>query len=298
MDFILAPLLFQMSNERSIAIFGPGLLDGSLALAVRRMMPQCEVRIWARRSDAVDDIHRRGIADVASTNAELVAEGASLIILATPIVVMESVSLALAGRLAADAVVTDVGSVKVPVVNLLQPLFASSGHGFVGSHPMAGSEKAGIEAARHDLFDGAACIVTPTDQTHAAALDRVSRFWVQLGCRILTMPPGEHDRKIARISHLPHAMAAAVSLAALQQDETAAPCSGNGIRDSTRVAGGDPDLWTGILLENRLEVMAALEDTMAQTKDLLAIISRQDKEALRRFLAEAQRLRALVPPGA
>lgn len=287
-----------MSNERSIAILGPGLLGGSLALAVRRVMPQCEIRIWGRREQAVQDILDRGLADFASTNAALVAEGASLVILATPVLVMEAMSMALVGRLASDAVVTDVGSVKRSVVSVLEPLFTSGGHSFVGSHPMAGSDKAGIAAARHDLFQGAACILTPTTDTASMALDRVRQFWETLGCRLLTMSPEEHDRKIARISHLPHAVAAAVVLAALGKDHSAVQCSGNGFRDSTRVAGGDPDLWTGILLENRHEVVPALEDVVARTKELLAIISGQDNEALRRFLAEAQQLRALVPPGA
>jgi prephenate dehydrogenase len=246
----------------------------------------------------VQDIQRRGLAHFASTDPAVVADGASFVVLATPVTVMESVSSAIVGRLSPDAVVTDVGSVKQSVVNLLEPLFASRGHSFVGSHPMAGSDKAGIEAARHDLFKGASCIVTPTPQTSEASVSRAIQFWQTLGCRLLTMPPDEHDRKVARISHLPHAMAAAVVLAALRRDESAAQCTGNGFRDSTRVAGGDPALWTGILLENRSEVVSALEDVAAQTKELLAIISRQDNEALRRFLAEAQRLRALVPPGA
>lgn len=287
-----------MSNERSIAIFGPGLLGGSLALAVRAVMPQCEIRIWGRREEAMTIIRERGLADFTSTDARLVAAGASLVVLATPVTVMESVSRLIIDRLAPDAVVTDVGSVKQSVVGALEPLFELARRSFVGSHPMAGSDKAGIEAARVDLFKGAACIVTPTAQTSLVDVDRVKCFWEALGCRLLTMSPDEHDRKIARISHLPHAVAAAVVLAGLGKDPSAAHCSGNGFRDSTRVAGGDPDLWTGILLENRSEVVTALEDVVAQTKELLAIISRQDNEALRRFLAEAQKLRALVPPGA
>jgi prephenate dehydrogenase len=284
-----------MSHERSIAILGPGLLGGSLALAIRRVMPQCEIRIWGRREEAVADVKLRGIADFASSDAREVAHGASLVILATPILVMEQISIGLTGRLAPDAVVTDVGSVKQPVVRLLEPLFSSAQRHFIGSHPMAGSERAGIEAARANLFQGAACIVTPTDQTDPAALQRVLTFWSTLGCHTHTMSPAEHDRKIARISHLPHAVAAAVTLAALSDDPSAASCTGNGFRDSTRIAGGDPELWTGILLENRTEVMAALEDAASRTKELLEIVRRQDHEELRRFLAEAQQLRARVP---
>ena len=277
--------------ERSIAIFGPGLLGGSLALAVKQCWPQVQVRLWGRRKEAVQLVLKRGIADMASTDAAEVAQSASLVILATPVVVMEQVSLALQSRLAPDAVVTDVGSVKGSVVSVLEPLFASAGVSFVGSHPMAGSEATGIDAARADLFAGATCILTPTLQTQPAALARVQAFWSALGCRLLSMNVQEHDRKVARISHLPHAAAFALVRAALQADPTAAECAGNGFRDTTRIAGSDPDLWSGILLENQSEVVAALQDAVTDLQDLLAIVRGSDKEHLRHYIAKAQELK-------
>jgi len=277
--------------ERSIAIFGPGLLGGSLALAVKQCWPQVQVRLWGRRKEAVQLVLQRGIADMASTDAAEVAQSASLVILATPVVVMEQVSLALQSRLTSDAVVTDVGSVKGSVVSVLEPLFASAGVPFVGSHPMAGSEATGIDAARADLFAGATCILTPTAQTQPAALFRVQAFWSALGCRLLSMNVQEHDRKVARISHLPHAAAFALVRAALQADPTAAECAGNGFRDTTRIAGSDPDLWSGILLENQSEVVAALQDAVTDLQDLLAIVRGSDKEHLRQYIAKAQELK-------
>jgi prephenate dehydrogenase len=126
----------------------------------------------------------------------------------------------------------------------------------------------------------------------------VQAFWTQLYCRVLTLSPEEHDRKIARISHLPHAIASMLTLAALRRDPTAAQCTGNGFRDSTRIAAGDPDLWTGILTENRGELLAGLEDAAALTQELLAIVRSHDNESLRHFLTEAQQLRSSVPSGA
>ena len=287
-----------MPHERSIAILGPGLLGGSLALAIRQAMPKTEIRLWGRRVEAINEVRRRGIGDFASIDAGEVVKGASLVVLATPITVMEPLSQSIANSLSPDAVVTDVGSVKACVVQALEPIFAQAGIAFVGSHPMAGSERAGIEAARVDLFVGANCIVTPTDKTEEAVLERVQDFWRQLSCRVLTMNAAEHDRKIARISHLPHAIASMLTLAALRRDPSAVQCTGNGFRDSTRIAAGDADLWAGILLENQQEILAGLEDAVALTQDLLAIIRSKDNERLRRFLAEAQELRASVPPGA
>jgi len=280
-----------MPPERSIAILGPGLLGGSLALAVKQAWPSLEVRMWGRRAEAVAEVLRLGIADFASTDAGAVVQNASLVVLATPVVVMEQVSVALQGRLAPDAVLTDVGSVKRSVVKVLEPLFASAGIPFVGSHPMAGSEQTGISAARADLFLGATCILTPTVQTQPAALARVQAFWSALGCRLLSMTVDEHDRKVARISHLPHAVAFALVRAALQDDPNAAECAGNGFRDTTRIAGSDPDLWSGILLENQAEVVAALQDAVTDLQDLLAIVRGADKEQLRHYIATAQELK-------
>lgn len=280
-----------MPPERSIAILGPGLLGGSLALAIKQAWTDLEVRMWGRRAEAVAEVLRLGIADFASTDAGVVVQNASLVVLATPVVVMEQVSIALKGSLASDAVVTDVGSVKGSVVSVLEPLFASAGVPFVGSHPMAGSEQTGIAAARADLFAGATCILTPTPQTQPAALARVQAFWAALGCRLLSMNLQEHDRKVARISHLPHAAAFALVRAALQSDPTAAECAGNGFRDTTRIAGSDPDLWSGILLENQAEVVAALQDAVTDLQDLLAIVRGADKEQLRHYIAQAQELK-------
>ncbi len=285
----------SIPSEAVVAILGPGLLGGSLALALRKHRTATQVRVWGRRAESLDEVLQSGAADFASTDAAEVVSGASFVVLATPIVVMEEVSRAIQGALSSGAVVTDVGSVKAEVVALLEPLFASAGATFIGSHPMAGSEKTGFAAAREDLFEGARCIVTPTGSSTPEAIARVQQFWVSLGGQTKTMSPAEHDRKIARISHLPHAVAAAVVRAALGADATAGECSGPGFRDATRIAAGDPDLWTGILLANQAEVLPSLNDVAGEIRDLVEILQRLDEEALRRFLASAQILRQQLP---
>lgn len=282
-----------------VAIFGPGLLGGSLALAVRRRMPGAEVRIWCRREEAAADVRERGIASMASTSVRDVAGGAAFIILCTPVGVMPALARQVAAcELVRNCVVTDVGSVKGSIVAALEPVFANTGAVFVGSHPMAGSEKTGIDAAREDLFEGAACIVTPPSAGEAAALARVRVFWSALGCRVLEMSATEHDRKVARISHLPHVMAAITTLASLRPDADALKCAAGGFRDTTRVAGGDPAMWAGILSENRSEVLAALRDAAGATRELLEIVEGLNEEKLRLFLAEAKNLRDRLGPGA
>lgn len=283
-----------MTEEKTIAIYGPGLLGGSLALAVQERFPHTRLRLWARREAAEAGIRARGIQADFFTDAVQAAAGASLIILCTPVETMEGLARQiLQADLTSDCLITDVGSVKGSVVAALEPVLGTR---FIGSHPMAGSEKTGIEVARADLFVNAACLLTPCPaSSDPARLQRLRTFWDALGCRLLEMTPFEHDEKVARISHLPHMMAVVTTLAALRTDPSAVACAANGFRDTTRVAGGDPGLWTGIALENRTALLAQLRTASDTLTELLEILDKPDEEELRRFLAEAQSLRRTVP---
>jgi prephenate dehydrogenase len=279
-----------MPPERLITIYGPGLLGGSLALAIQQRFPGVKLRLWARRPEAETGIRARGIDAEFFTDASAAAVGASLIILCTPVETMAALARQIAlSELADDCLITDVGSVKGKVVSEMEPLLGSR---FIGSHPMAGSEKTGIEVARANLFEKAACLLTPRPGVDSA---RLRDFWESLGCRVLEMTPEEHDVKVARISHLPHMMAAITTLAALRTDPSAITCIAGGFRDTTRVASGDPGLWTGIALGNRAALTSQLREAAATLTELLEILDMPDEEALRRFLAEAKALRDTVP---
>ncbi|WP_051946406.1 prephenate dehydrogenase/arogenate dehydrogenase family protein [Verrucomicrobium sp. BvORR106] len=277
-----------------IAILGPGLLGGSMLMALRASLPGVHLRAWARRPEAAAVLMERGFADLASSRLEEILPGVGLVVLCTPVETMPALAaelVTLQSLVAPGCVVTDVGSVKTTVVTALEDAFARSTYRFVGSHPMAGSERAGLEAARVELFQRAACLITPTLFTEDTALATIRAFWALLGCRVLEMSPEEHDRKVARISHLPHVAAAVTALAALHEDPSAAACAGNGFRDTTRVAAGDPALWTGILLENRDEVRASILAARDLYNELLAILDNVDDRALRHFLQNAKTLR-------
>lgn len=279
-------------HETCLAILGPGLLGGSVALAARRCWPELKIHLWARRAKAVAQVRAMGLADVVSTDLSQVVAGASLIVLATPIEVMPDLAEQMVELpLEAGAVVTDVGSVKGFVVERLEPIFRGRAAAFVGSHPMAGSERAGIEAAREDLFEKAACLVTPTAATHPAAVERVRKFWQGLGCRVMEMTPQQHDREVARVSHLPHLLAAVTTKAGVAKDPGVLRCAGNGFRDTTRVAAGDPGLWTGIVMQNRDEILAAVRDAVGEMGELLEMLQTLDEDKLRQWFAEAKSLR-------
>lgn len=255
---------------KTVAILGPGLLGGSIALALRRR-PGVRVAMWARRPEAVDELRARECCDLATDRIEEAVADADLVVLATPIGVMPALAERIVPHLAPFAIVTDVGSVKGPVVAALEPIFQGRAR-FVGSHPMAGSEKTGMSAARADLFAGAACIVTPGGRTDAGAAAAVSDFWKSLGGRVHTLSPAAHDEATAWISHLPHLLAATLIEAVAAHAPGAFPIAGPGFRDTTRVAGGHPEMWTEILGANAGAVRKSLDALIEKLRDAARLL--------------------------
>lgn len=257
-------------------------------------MPGVALRVWTRRESAFPELLGLGFApEELTTSLEGIVRDAGLIVLATPVGIMPGLARKLmeAGLgQAGAALVTDVGSVKVEVDRSVGACLREQGIAFIGSHPMAGSEKAGLSHARADLFAGAKCIV----MDGAEHLDRRAKliaFWEALGAAVTVMSAAEHDRVVALISHLPHAAAAAVALAALERAPEVGKLCGGGLRDTTRVASGPPDMWAEILIENRIQVEAGLHDLQARLSDLLALLGNRDKEGLVTYLTRAKELR-------
>ena len=271
----------------SIALFGPGLIGGSIALALRSSSPETSVTIWGRNPSQLEEITRRGLADAVHTDPVAAVQNADLIILCTPVGVMTELAKMIAPHLKPHALVTDAGSVKACVVEKLTPILGAR---FIGGHPMAGSERSGLAAARANLFEGAPCILTPLPTTPVPTLDAVRHFWESLGAQVTTMSPEAHDRLVARISHLPHAIAfALVNLVA------STLLAGGSFRDGTRVAASDPDLWTGILSENRVEVVAALREMSGLLDSLAGNLEKHDSAEILAFLKSAREHRSNLP---
>jgi prephenate dehydrogenase len=231
-----------------------------------------------------------GAIDESAPSAAAAVEGADLIVLCTPVGLFEPLLREIANSLAPRAIVTDVGSTKRSVVQLAESALPEIAH-FVGSHPMAGSEKRGVEYARTDLFQGATCVLTPTARTDPFALEAVDAFWQRLGMKTQRMTPEEHDRRICDISHLPHAVAAA--LIAMQGDESL-PLAGKGFLDTTRIAGGDGALWRDIFQDNRDNVAASIERFSAQLKQLIDLLDPAKADELAKWLDQAAERRAKV----
>jgi prephenate dehydrogenase len=279
----------------NITILGGGLLGGSLALALGSLVPPPRVRLWTRKIATANTARELGIHEATCELQQAVA-GADLLVLAVPVGAMAAlVAQALTAGLPAGCLVTDVGSVKRPPHQTISPVLAGHPVDFIGSHPMAGSERVGISAANARLFDRAACLLTNDNHAPTALTEALERFWQSVGCRTTWLSAAEHDALVARISHLPHIIAATAARICLK-NPLDGHFGGGGLRDTTRVSSGNPDMWAEILVENREALLGPLRETIADLGAVLAHLEHSDQEPVRQWLDIAKHQRDLLHP--
>lgn len=275
---------------KKITIVGVGLLGGSLGLAIRKRRLATQVAGYVRRVASLKECERVGAADFVTTDLLAAVWDADLVILCTPLAQMLPLVKQMLPALKRGAIVTDVGSVKGSVVKDVCGLIRKAGAHFVGSHPMAGSEKTGVSAAHAELFTGAFCVVTPTKRTNRAALRKVIAFWKSLDCRMLQIAPAPHDALVARTSHMPQLVAATLANLVLDHKaprEQASLCAG-GFRDTTRIASGSPEMWRDIAVANHKEVDKALGRLVRELRTLQSWVRGGNSAEIHRFLTAAK----------
>ena len=279
---------------RRLAVIGVGLLGGSVAKAARAQGIAREVigigRDVGRLQAAMDD----GAIDRATSDLAEGVRDADFVLLAVPVRTIEDLLSRAWNAIPADAIVTDVGSSKAAIVRRAEALARRRPLAFVGSHPMAGSEKSGYGVARADLFQGALVVVTPTEACQPGAVKSVTAFWEHLGARVTTLDPEAHDVAVAAISHLPHLVACALVHAVSREAPGALPIAARGFRDTTRIAAGDPTMWQEIFLANRAPLAKALGAFRRALADLERLVERGDAEALEAALARIKAAREAV----
>jgi prephenate dehydrogenase len=250
-----------------ITVVGTGLIGGSIGLAARRRLGARVRGVGPEAARAVD----RGAADDAPASLPEALEGAEAAFVAVPVGALAETVDAVLAAAPAGCVVTDVGSTKRAVV---------AGRGderFVGGHPLAGAEVAGVDHAREDLFEGATWYLTPTPGTSGVLLERLHRMITGLGARPAIIDAETHDDLMAAVSHLPHVVAnVLVGEAARALGEERVPATGASFRDATRVAGAHPALWQDIYLANRDALAAAIDAAVARLSDVRDALARGD----------------------
>lgn len=278
---------------RRVVIVGPGLMGGSLGLALRARRLALHVVGVARRSETLQTALQVGAVDEGTHDLAQAVRESDLLVIATPVSAILPVLLEAVPHLSAECLVTDMGSVKSPVVRRAEEVLPEWVR-FVGGHPMCGSEEAGPAAARNDLYDGAVWAVTPTDRTRTEDTERLCGLINAVGAVPLVLSPEEHDAAVAASSHLPHVAACALALAVGRSAglNQAIPvlCAG-GFRDTTRVASGSAEVWRDILLANAEGVLQQLDAFSRSVDDLRTAIEAGDAERLTELLSEAARAR-------
>jgi prephenate dehydrogenase len=260
-----------------VAVLGVGLIGGSIGLAARERLDS-EVVGWGPNRATVDLALELGAIDRAAASVEEACAAVDVVFCASPVSVLPELARTALGASGPETVVTDAGSTKRELVAAL-----GADERFIGGHPLAGAETAGVASARADLFEGARWYLTPTEASNGILYDRLQRAVAGLGARPQAIDAEAHDRLMATVSHLPHVLANVISAQAaaeLTRDSERLPEVGPSFRDATRVAGSNPSIWGDIFAANREAITAAIDDAIARLTEARELIRSGEPQAV------------------
>ena len=278
---------------KRLCLIGVGLIGGSLARALREAGAVGEIVGCARHQESLDTALELGVIDRAESDPAEAVRGADMVVLAVPVGETVAVLDRIHDRLADDAILTDVGSTKGSVVEAAQRVFGELPARFVPAHPIAGTEQSGVGASFAELFRGRRVILTPDENTDAAALATVRRMWEACGAQVVETSVAHHDAVLAATSHLPHMLAYVLvdSLARLDDREEVFEFAAGGFRDFTRIASSNPAMWHDICLANRGELLRITERFIDDLERLAQAIRKGDSTYLRETFERAKQAR-------
>lgn len=276
-----------------ITVIGLGLIGGSLAWALKRAGNVGEVYGVDIDDGAIDYAIREHIIDVGSKDLRDAVNNSDVVVIATHVGIIPKIANSLASILSPNTTVTDVGSVKARLVNEIESMLPKD-LGFVGGHPISGTERSGIFHCSSELFRGKKCVLTPTVNTNDESLVRVRKLWESIGAEVYTMTPEAHDRVFAYVSHLPHTVAYALLNSVASQGGWCAEIfnfAGGGLRDFTRIGESSPEMWSDIFVANRENVLAAIADFKDEIEKIRIAVEKGNRKRLGDILSDAARFR-------
>ncbi|MDD5448154.1 MAG: prephenate dehydrogenase [Actinomycetota bacterium] len=276
-----------------VAVIGTGLMGGSLCLALKKSGVAETVVGYDISFDIRKKAKKLKIADQIAESSEEASKDSEVVFLATPISSLEEACLDIGGSLRDGAVVSDIASAKLGVVERLGKILPSKAR-YVGGHPMTGSEQSGVEFARPDLYRDVHYVLTPTEKTDPDALGLLNGILSALGSKVIYMDPYTHDEAMAVVSHVPHLLSVLLmDVARIQHEKIPSlfAITAGGFRDMTRIAGSNPRIWVDILMENRKFVIQRLEEFSARISGLTEILEGEKTEELEKMLRSAYEAR-------
>lgn len=272
-----------------LGLIGCGLMGGSFALALKKAGLVKRVVGYSKSPTTTERARQMGVIDDTASSALMAVSGSDLVLLAVPVAATEATLKSIAPLVTSQMLLMDVGSTKSDVIHAARSALGDKFGSFVPAHPIAGKEVAGVEHADAQLYRGAQVVLTPTERTLTAQLQRAEALWKALGSRVSSMSPETHDSALAAVSHLPHLLAFAMMNSVLGQSDAAnfLSLAGPGFRDFTRIAGGEPRLWRDVLLANKQEVLAQARHYQQALQQLEQAMLADDAQALQALLTQA-----------
>ena len=284
---------------KRVAIIGLGLIGGSLALGMKQRGLAGHIAAYDANPQALTAGIKMGVIDESADTIKTCALDSDLIILAVPVLSIREI---LAELTDISGIITDVGSVKRPVINAARELFGEIPAHLVPGHPIAGSEKHGVQAANPNLFENHKVILTPPDSADSGAVSAIVKLWESLGAQVMKMTPDHHDSVFAQTSHLPHLLAyALVDMLSSQGDSLEIfEYAAGGFRDFSRIAASDPVMWRDVFTANDEKVLDSLDqyiEQLAEIRNMIAAGKAQELEALFKRAKIARDHFAAINPG-
>lgn len=286
-----------MKKIKKITIIGLGLIGGSLALSLKDLEDDYIITGYDTQTETLNIASSKNIIHRVAGSYKDAAEDADLIIIATPVSKIVEVINSIKDYLKKGAIITDVGSAKKNIVKKVTKLLPEGVY-FIGGHPMAGSENEGILSASPDLFRNAFYILTPTDTTTSEPLLTLHTLFSRIGSKVITIDPGEHDENVALISHLPHILSTnLIELIDSKQKKLKnlfKLCAG-GFRDMTRIAASNPKMWVDISMENREELVKAIDEYIGYLQEFRSRLENNDEKFIKNHYLVARKARSNLP---
>ncbi len=276
-----------------VTIIGVGLIGASFALALKKRGLCSHITGCSRKENNLKKAVEMKIIDSFELDAARACSDSDLVTFATPVGSFLETAKKIKSSLKKGAIVTDVGSVKGKLVRDMEALMPE-GVSFVGGHPIAGSDKTGIDTAAADLFSGARCILTPTQKTDKNALKKITGLWESFGSKVSTLDADEHDRIYAAVSHLPHIIAYAIVNTVADINSSYLGYAGNGFKDTTRIAASSPELWRDISLMNRENLLEFIEVFKKSLDGIISHLKNSESDAIEKEFEQAKPLRENV----
>ena len=274
----------------NVLIIGVGLIGASVALALKEHRASLKIYGYGRSEQNLKNARERGIIDNYSMDIHDACQNVDLVLLSTPVGSFKDIVFRMRSSLKRGTMVTDVGSVKGRLVYELESMMPEGIH-YLGSHPIAGGDKSGIDDARGDLFRDARCIITPASKRNSDCEQKIIAFWETLGAKVELMDPSVHDEIYAAVSHSPHVIAYALVNALESINSQYLEYAGQGFKDSTRIALSSPEMWKDIAMYNRENLLQALLIFKKNLDTIMCCLEAHDATGIEREFLRAQILR-------